>query len=167
MLAFARGAGVRRLGEGDLPRAIDSTLAILEESLNRLGIHVVSRVPPGIPPLDGAQGDLEQLVLNLATNARDAMPAGGTLEIDVARAGSALRLTIVDSGTGIPAGDLVRIQEPFYSTKRHGTGLGLSICRSIVRELGGELALESQLGHGTRVRVTLPVSATDTEAAAR
>jgi two-component system NtrC family sensor kinase len=158
MLAFARGAGVRRVGEGDLARAIESTLAILEESLRRLGIRVQRSIPPALPAVDGSQGDLEQLVLNLATNARDAMPSGGELELAVALDGGALRLTITDTGTGIAQEDMARIYEPFFTTKRRGTGLGLSICRSIVRDLGGELEIESQRGHGTRASVRLPVS---------
>jgi two-component system NtrC family sensor kinase len=161
MLAFARGVGTRRVGEGDLSRAIESTLAILEESLRRLGIRARAEVPPALPSVDGAQGDLEQLVLNLATNARDAMPSGGELGLAVTLEGSVLRLTVSDTGTGIAQADLERVQEPFFTTKRHGTGLGLSICGSIVRELRGELGLESQLGHGTRVVVTLPVSASE------
>jgi len=157
MLAFARGASSRRIGEGDLPRAIDSTLAILEESLRRLGIRAEKDLPPALPAVDCAQGDLEQLVLNLATNARDAMPSGGVLGLALAAGEGTLRLTVTDTGSGIAPADLARVQEPFFTTKRHGTGLGLAICRSIVRELGGELRLESQLGHGTRVRVALPV----------
>lgn len=159
MLAFARGASSRRIGEGDLVRAIDSTLAILEESLRRLGIRAEKHIPPGLPAVDCAQGDLEQLVLNLASNARDAMPSGGVLGLTLASGEGTLRLTVSDSGSGIAPADLARVQEPFFTTKRHGTGLGLAICRSIVRELGGELKIESQLGHGTRVRVALPVSA--------
>ncbi len=158
MLSFARGAGGARVGEGDLGRAIESTLAILDQSLRRLGIRATTAIPDGLPAARGAQGDLEQLVLNLATNARDAMPAGGELDIAVANEGDALALTITDTGTGIPPEHRSRIEEPFFTTKRHGTGLGLSICRAIVRDLGGELTLESQPGEGTRAHVRLPLA---------
>jgi signal transduction histidine kinase len=164
MLAFARGTGVRRVGEGDLGRAIESTLAILQDSMRRLGIRVQTAIPPALPAVDGAQGNLEQLVLNLTTNARDAMPSGGELELAIAVLDDAVRLTITDSGAGIAPEHLERIYEPFFSTKRRGTGLGLSICRSIVRDLGGELTIESQLGHGTRASVRLPLSRPGVEA---
>jgi signal transduction histidine kinase len=166
MLAFARGAGVRRMGEGDLVRAVESTLAILEDSLRRLGIRVRTEIPRALPAVDGAQGELEQLVLNLATNARDAMPGGGELELALAATGDEVSFTITDTGTGIAPEDLARIYEPFFTTKRHGRGLGLSICRSIVRDLGGELVIESQPGHGTRASVRLPGSRAATEPSA-
>jgi signal transduction histidine kinase len=86
------------------------------------------------------------------------MSGGGELGFTVMPGEGVLQLTITDTGSGISPADLARIHEPFFTTKRHGTGLGLSICRSIVRELGGELSIESQLGHGTRASVTLPVS---------
>jgi signal transduction histidine kinase/CheY-like chemotaxis protein len=118
---------------------------------------------------------LEQVVLNLAVNARDAMPEGGSLLIDVsnvfvnsdhaslhpnATVGPHVRLRVRDSGTGIPREVVDRIFDPFFTTKKHGkgTGLGLAICYGIVKEAEGHLVVESQVGRGTTFDVYLRVS---------
>jgi signal transduction histidine kinase len=117
-------------------------------------------VPDGLPLVKGGQGDLEQLFLNLITNARDAMEAGGVLTVQ-ARCknlgrGPGIEIVIGDTGTGIPADRMAKIQEPFFTTKAHGTGLGLSTCRWIVWEMRGEMQIESEPGRGTRVTIALP-----------
>lgn len=155
MLAIARGA-THGVPEGDVFRAVAATLAVLEESMRRSTIRVVVDLPEQLPRVRVGQGDLEQLVLNLATNARDAMPEGGELRIEASAADGHVELVIGDTGNGITASHLARVQEPFFTTKRHGNGLGLSICRSIVWSCKGQLSIESDVGSGTRVRVTLP-----------
>jgi two-component system cell cycle sensor histidine kinase/response regulator CckA len=121
-------------------------------------------------------GQMEQVLLNLVVNARDAMPNGGELVIetqlgklneDFARqhtgiaAGEHVRLTVTDSGHGIPAEELARIFEPFYTTKSkdNGTGLGLAIVQSIVQNNGGVISASSQRGAGTTFNIYLPVAA--------
>jgi two-component system, NtrC family, sensor kinase len=155
MLAMARGLG-QKIGEGSLARAIESTLAILKDSLRRQGIRLNLNLPDDLPVMKGAQGDLEQLCLNLMTNARDAMPTGGTLSIQVRQISDDVEVLIEDSGCGIRPEHLSRIQEPFFTTKHSGHGLGLSICRSIVWDMRGDLKISSQEGKGTQVRVLLP-----------
>jgi signal transduction histidine kinase len=155
MLGFAR-SGSREVGRGDVRRAIDSTLSILAESMRRQAIEIALQLDPRLPLVHGAQGDLEQLILNLATNARDAMPSGGALTIGARRTEEQVELLLQDSGCGISALDLARVEEPFFTTKPHGNGLGLAICRSIVRRMQGELQIESQIGQGTRVCISLP-----------
>lgn len=119
---------------------------------------------------------LEQVLMNLALNARDAMPAGGKLRIDVAQrtahdagdqrdeaatcpSGFAV-LTVSDTGTGIPAEVRARLFEPFFTTKgeTHGTGLGLATVYAIVRQAGGTVTVDSRPGDGSRFTVTLPVA---------
>jgi signal transduction histidine kinase len=156
MLSFARGA-VHDAGGANLQQAIDTTRAILKEGLRRRGIEVVVEMDDGLPLLPGSQGDLEQLVLNLLTNARDAMPQGGRLRITARRSEPGLQLAVEDTGVGIPAEHLPKILEPFFSTKPDGNGLGLSICRSIVWQMQGKLDISSTPGAGTRVTVILPV----------
>jgi len=155
MVAFARGR-VRETGPGDLRRALDGTLAILRDSLDRRNIRLEMEVPAGLPPLSGAQSNLEQIGLNLVTNARDAMPEGGILTITAEAGEDAVRLAIRDTGTGMTPEQLIQIQEAFYTTKSGGSGLGLSICRSLVWEMGGQMTFDSAPGRGTTVTVTLP-----------
>lgn len=118
-------------------------------------------------------GQVEQLIMNLVVNARDAMPDGGTLTIktrvmtlaeasgtpeDSIGAGDYIELTVTDTGTGMAEDVRAHIFEPFYTTKEQGkgTGLGLSICYGIVKQNGGSISCESTPGHGSTFRVLLP-----------
>jgi signal transduction histidine kinase len=83
------------------------------------------------------------------------MPRGGTLRIRMVREAERLRAEVEDTGRGIPAERLGEIEEPFVTTKENGTGLGLPTCRSIVSGVGGDMRIESQPGHGTRVALLL------------
>ena len=117
-------------------------------------------MPSDVPQVRGGQGDLEQLVLNLATNARDALPTGGTLRVCAAHEDAEVVVTVEDDGFGIEPDVRARVLEPFFTTKPHGNGLGLSICRSIVWNMGGKLTLESEPGAGTAVHLRLPAAGT-------
>jgi signal transduction histidine kinase len=156
MLSIARGSG-RAIGHGNLRRAIDGAQAVLGDSFKRREILVEVDIPDELPLVRGGQNDLTQVVLNLCTNARDAMTAGGRLAIRARPSNGTVRLEIADTGTGIPPEVLARVWEPFFSTKADGNGLGLSICRSILRELGGALDIASSPGAGTTVTLTVPV----------
>lgn len=125
-----------------------------------MGIETVVEVPTDLPPLVGIQADIDQLLLNLIGNARDALDTGGWLAIEAARDGERIELVIRDNGCGIPPENLAKVAEPFFTTKPSGNGLGLSICRSIVAQLRGKMQIESTLGEGTAVRLSLPI---DTE----
>jgi signal transduction histidine kinase len=113
--------------------------------------------------VNGDRAQLEQVLLNLATNARDAMPRGGRLTlaatlVDVAGVPTA-RVSVEDSGVGIRAPDLARIFEPFFTTKApgHGTGLGLAIAYGVVAQHGGRIAARSEPGTGTTFEIDLPL----------
>ncbi|MDX2089101.1 MAG: response regulator [Kofleriaceae bacterium] len=107
------------------------------------------------------RGQLEQVVLNLVVNSRDAMPRGGAIDIDVTEValpeGAFARLSVVDQGTGMTDVEVTRAAEPFFTTRMKGTGLGLSTVHGIVHQSGGHLALDSKPGTGTRVDVFLPI----------
>jgi signal transduction histidine kinase len=156
MLALARDTSQGNL-QANVRRALDSTLAVLRDGLERQGIQVDIQLGDAVPNIQAGQGDLEQLFLNLATNARDAMPTGGVLLIKADAVGDDIAILIHDTGCGIPAESMSLIQEPFFTTKKHGNGLGLSICRSIIRNAGGRMEIKSQPGVGTQIRVLLPI----------
>jgi two-component system, cell cycle sensor histidine kinase and response regulator CckA len=110
-------------------------------------------------------GQLEQVVLNLALNARDAMPGGGTLTLKTSgssgsnsRMGPGVVLSVSDTGTGIASDVLPHVFEPFFTTKEHGNGLGLSTSYGIIKQAGGEIEVESRPGTGTTFRISLPAA---------
>jgi PAS domain S-box-containing protein len=108
--------------------------------------------------VDGDRAGLEQVVLNLAVNARDAMPDGGDLLIRCVRADGAVRLTVSDTGTGIDEATRARLFEPFFTTKDdgRGTGLGLATVYTVIDALGGSISVESEPGEGSTFVVELP-----------
>lgn len=122
------------------------------------GVSIITVFAPDLPKvcLDGDQ--MRQVAINLILNAGGAMPNGGTLTVTTEKAG-ADRINIIfsDNGCGIPAEDLEKIFEPFYTTKERGTGLGLAITRQIIEQHSGEIHFESQQSIGTTITVTLPV----------
>lgn len=166
MLSFARGSA-RRTRQGYLGTALDTVSAILRDGMGRRGIVLAVRVPADLPVVACAQSDLEQVFLNLLTNAREATGEGGTVRVAARQAGGLVEVEIADTGGGIAPEDLVRVSEPFFTTKPHGTGLGLTICRSILWEVGGSLQIESTLGAGTRVVVSVPCLPVSTPAQAQ
>jgi len=158
MLAFARD-GARSGGRAQVAQAVESTLGVLRDGLDRMGIGVDVVLQEPLPPVAGTLSELEQVLLNLLTNAREAMPRGGRIDLRARPVPGGLEIVIADTGIGIPPELLSRVQEPFFTTKERGSGLGLAICRSVVWSMGGKLYLESEPGRGTSVRVFLPEGA--------
>ncbi|MDO9709128.1 ATP-binding protein [Paracraurococcus lichenis] len=171
LLSFAR-RGALRAAPVDVPALLEGLRDILAHTLGRsLSIRV--EAPPGLPPLLADKAQLETVLVNLATNARDAMPEGGTLTFTAAaeRAspghpaglapGAYLRLQVQDSGSGMTPEVLARIAEPFFTTKGigRGTGLGLAMARGFAEQSGGTLLVESEAGEGTCVTLWLPQAA--------
>ena len=106
------------------------------------------------------RGQLEQVITNLALNARDAMPSGGSVELAVRRIDGEVELTVADSGVGMDAETIEHAFEPFFTTKGpgKGTGLGLATVYGIVTQTGGEISIDSRPGEGSTFRVVLPLS---------
>jgi two-component system NtrC family sensor kinase len=140
-------------------RAVENTLAILQDGMERRGVRIATDLEDDLPPVALSQGDLEQVFLNLLGNARDAMPSGGQVTIAARGGGGGVEVAIADTGCGIAADALGRVEEPFFTTKSDGSGLGLSICRSILWEVDAEMEFESRPGTGTTVRLVLPPAA--------
>jgi PAS domain S-box-containing protein len=146
----------------NLARTIDESLRLLRRTLPAT-ITLQSDLGQTPPPwVRGDATQLQQIMLNLAINARDAMPAGGMLKVQLRRAerdGRPIaRLTVSDTGTGIPPEVLPRIFEPFFTTKppELGTGLGLAIIHGIVSDHDGHVEVRSEPGHGATFIVELP-----------
>jgi PAS domain S-box-containing protein len=156
MLAMARGTFAIDQ-EVDLNARIETALALVSFKLERAGIAVRRETTENLPRILAHPGRLEQAFHNLILNAVDAMPEGGTLTVRTWGDGARVHAEVEDSGTGIPEELLARVQEPFYTSKRHGTGLGLSVVRSIAWEHSGKLSLRSQVGRGTTVGIEFPV----------
>jgi signal transduction histidine kinase len=108
----------------------------------------------------GNSGKLQQVLLNLFLNARDAMPGGGTLTIRTWSEDEFARIQVSDTGDGIPPEYLARIYDPFFTTKgpKKGTGLGLSVSYGIIREHGGTIEVTSKLGEGATFLISLPLA---------
>ncbi|HVU78368.1 MAG TPA: ATP-binding protein [Gaiellaceae bacterium] len=158
LLAFGRR---QMLQIADLD--LRDVLARMDSLLRRLiGEDVVLVTLSGDEPvvIRGDHTQLEQVVVNLAVNARDAMPTGGTLTIEVAADEDAAVLTVADTGVGMDAETAERIFEPFFTTKAvgEGTGLGLSTVHGIVGQSGGAIEVETEPGRGTRFTVRLPLA---------
>jgi PAS domain S-box-containing protein len=155
----------------DLKGTIKSIVPFLNRSLSE-DIDLIVKSDDELYPVEVDRGQLENALLNLALNARDAMPEGGTLTIntynceltaEAAReadieAGAYAVIDVTDSGIGIAQEDLDRVLEPFYSTKVHGSGLGLSMVFGFVKQSKGHLILQSELGKGTLIRMLFPRS---------
>ncbi|GIQ72124.1 hybrid sensor histidine kinase/response regulator [Bradyrhizobium sp. RD5-C2] len=170
LLAFARQQDLRAVPV-DLGALVRDMSELLERSL---GPRITLRldIPDGLPAACVDTNQLELAVLNLAINARDAMPDGGVIEIRLAawqakndpalQPGSYLKLSVVDSGTGMSPDVLKRAIEPFFSSKPvgKGTGLGLSMVHGLAVQLGGALQLSSAVGKGTTAVLVLPVATT-------
>jgi PAS domain S-box-containing protein len=145
----------------DLPSLLDDTLALLRPSLLKNQISVKKILAADLPLVEASRAHILQVCLNIAMNAIDAMPNGGALTITMSpetKQKMGLRMTFVDSGKGIPAEDLRRIYEPFFTNgKAKGVGLGLTITRDIIERHAGQLTIQSPSGSGAVVDIWLPL----------
>ncbi|HMB27177.1 MAG TPA: ATP-binding protein, partial [Blastocatellia bacterium] len=146
----------------DLNRVIDDTIQLLEAQLRNTEIEVVRSYADELPPAFGDGPKLQQVLMNLILNARDAMPQGGRLEISTEADEDSAVIEVHDTGLGIAPEHLSKIYDPFFTTKQigKGTGLGLAVSYGIIRDHGGHIDVESKLGEGTRFQITLPLAAT-------
>jgi PAS domain S-box-containing protein len=170
MLAFARRQELTTEHVAIAP-LVAGIMDLIRRSLGPTFV-VETRFPPDLPAVAADVHQLEMALLNLAVNARDAMPDGGRIVIEAEarevaagevpdlQPGRYARLTVTDQGSGMDADTLARAADPFFTTKGvgKGTGLGLSMVHGFTRQLGGALQLESAPGAGTRAHIWLPVS---------
>ncbi len=159
LLNLARPAQVDS-GPCDINAVINDVLSLLEHQFRTGRIQVRKELAAIAPRVQGIEYKLQQVFLNLLLNARDAMPKGGWLTIVTRGEGDAAVVEVADTGSGIPAEQLSRIYDPFFTTKAigKGTGLGLSITYGIVQEHGGTITCDSEIGQGTRFTLRLPLA---------
>ncbi|UCF33273.1 MAG: hypothetical protein JSV78_13160 [Phycisphaerales bacterium] len=149
------------LAEADLRGIVDRLVEFLDPMMKNSAVNI-EVIKPGVPVWCRVDEKLlSQGLLNIALNARDAMPEGGLLRVETGLDDGCAFIRMTDTGMGIVPKDLDRIMRPFFSTKADGSGLGLSITRRIVNEHGGTIAFSSEQGKGTQVTVYLPLQARD------
>ena len=154
--AFAR-LDDAEMREADLEEGIESTIPLIQHELKQ-GI-AIEKAYGGIPTVACYPSRLNQVFLNILVNASQAIEKEGTLSIRTSSDDRHAQIQFIDTGSGIPEADLARVFDPGFTTKGVGvgTGLGLSICYQIIQDHGGEISIESEVGVGTTVTVTLPL----------
>jgi signal transduction histidine kinase len=159
LLSFARQSPGEQ-GPVDLNRLVDETALLVDKQIGREGVTLSRHLTTSLPPVWGDANALQQVLMNLLTNARDAVSEGGeiTVETGPAPRPGGVRLLVRDTGRGIPPEVIPQIFDPFFTTKSEGTGLGLSISYRIVREHQGTVDVESLPGKGTTFILTFPVA---------
>ncbi|MBM3993267.1 MAG: sensor histidine kinase [Planctomycetes bacterium] len=163
MLGFARNASTQRTMVELVP-LIEEVLVLADKDLSKHQIRIEKHYHSQ-PKAPIVRGQIEQIFLNLIINARQAMPKGGRLTIDVRENAKThmAEVAICDTGVGIPPDQLRLIFEPFYTTKKPdehghgGSGLGLSVCRQIIEQHHGRIRVESVSGKGSKFTVKLPL----------
>jgi two-component system, NtrC family, sensor kinase len=142
----------------DVNKTIKETLALMEHQFIKSSVKTTLHFDEALPRIKGNPGKLQQVFLNLFLNARDAMEAGGSLSVKTSAHDGRVWVKVGDSGSGIARENLEKIFDPFFTTKgaKKGTGLGLSVSYGIVREHGGNIEVESEIGAGTRFELSFP-----------
>jgi signal transduction histidine kinase len=152
-------------GPVDVNSVIESSIRMAWTEI-RHRAHLIKEYAD-VPMVDSNEARLGQVVLNLLVNAAPALPEGRASQHEIRvvtqTAGEAVIIEVRDTGMGIPKENMALIFDPFFTTKPIGvgTGLGLSLCRRMITDLGGEIAVESEVGRGTVVRLTLPIASTE------
>jgi two-component system NtrC family sensor kinase len=158
MLGYARRMEPR-LEDVDVNQTINQTIDILENFARANTIDIQTDLMDSVPIIAGDQAQLQQVILNLISNAIDAIGKDGTVSVKSRADYSKIRIVIADTGPGISENMQKKIFDPFFTTKSSGkgTGLGLWISYTIIEKLGGSLSLRSQAGQGAEFTVTLPI----------
>jgi signal transduction histidine kinase len=145
--------------KASIEEIIAYTLSITQQQAERQNVTVDTIMAGPLPPLDCDDKQLKQVFINLIKNAIEAMPEGGRIEIRVKIVEkNKMSVSIQDEGDGIDDENILNLGEPFFTTKKDGTGLGLMVSSQIIKDHNGVVKIESEIGKGTGVNVTLPLS---------
>jgi PAS domain S-box-containing protein len=145
----------------DLNAVVQETLLLMQRPLEVDGIRLTTRLDPTLAPILGDASTLQQVLLNLVTNAREAMASGGEIRIETSPAAAPtdwVQLVIDDTGPGISPEELSKVFDPFYTTKKTGTGLGLSVSYGIIQDHHGTVDVQSVPGRGTTFVLAFPAA---------
>lgn len=142
-----------------IEETIRDAISLVEYAINKKSLNLKVEIDSGIPHFNGDNLKLMQVLVNLLNNAIDAFEKDGTITISAKKVNSNLRLSVIDTGEGIPKEIISKIFDPFYTTKPvgKGTGLGLSVCYGIIQQFGGLIQISSELGIGTTVEISIPL----------
>nr|WP_243435750.1 ATP-binding protein [Acanthopleuribacter pedis] len=145
-------------GPVDVIAVLEQTLKFLHHQLQKNGVNVVCLFPEEAAYLEGLSNQIQQVFVNLIVNAKDAMPEGGELKIEIRMRDAFIDLRFIDAGTGMDWQTQKHIFDPFFTTKEvgKGTGLGLSVVYNIVQEHGGHIEVESKVGRGSIFSLRFP-----------
>jgi signal transduction histidine kinase len=160
MLSFARKSDLR-MQDINVNTMIQEVAALSEKRARYANSRIELVLAPDIPPITASASEMQQIFLNLINNSLDAMESkGGVITITTRKSKNMVEIEIADTGAGIPKANLSRIFDPFYTTKPvgKGTGLGLSICYTIIKNMGGDISVASQMDIGTTFTIHLPLT---------
>lgn len=158
MLSFSKPDQEQRCSV-DMNTILDEILLLHEKQLREVDIKIEAELTEGLPPVMASKNQLRQVFLNLVSNAKDAMPEGGTLRVVTSGNGKQIKVLVSDEGMGIKPDHLDKIFDTFFTTKvdsERGVGLGLSVCFGFIKDHGGDIKVESELGVGTTFTIVLP-----------
>ena len=167
LLNFSRMGSVE-LSRVDLNAVVRDTVLLLEHQMRSGGVAVITELAESLPPISANRGKLQQVLVNLVLNAKDALQDKGSGQVRIATAATqtGVEIRIEDNGSGMPPDVVRRIYDPFFTTKsnpkegqRKGTGLGLAVTYGIVQEHGGTIEVASTVGEGTTFRLEFPAEA--------
>lgn len=158
LLDFSRGRTGNRFAI-DIAEVIKSSVRLITHQKRGENIKIKLDLEEQIPPVNADEGQIQQAIIALATNAIDAMPTGGTLTFRALAENNRVVIEVQDTGIGIAPEEMSKIFEPFYTTKEigKGTGLGLSVCYGIITEHSGRVSVRSNVGVGTTFSIYLPI----------
>jgi len=148
----------------NLNDVIEDALLLVQRQAELDDILFTKQYADDLPPVRGNSNDLQQVIINLVKNARDAMPDGGSIDVTTCRASAegsdAVSVSVSDTGPGVPAPIAERVFESFFTTKPRdkGTGLGLAVGKRIVEEHGGTISLANRVEGGAMFRIVLPAA---------
>jgi len=164
LLDFARLTPSRSV-PSDINDILERTLQLLEKQASVRNIRIEKQLDPSLPPIDLDKNKFLQVFSNLAINACEAMPKGGALSVAsrLSRDGTGIEIVFSDTGVGIPKDIIPNLFDPFFTTKSFGTGLGLAVSYGIIRQRGGSIDVQSEVGRGAAFTVRIPLAVSNEE----